>query len=219
MGVSCGPARFCLVGGEASFVCLAEERGAWSYSSPVVSPASRRFVSYSVSLLVPHVLRAGAAGRACPSHLIVLLASSGGAFIPVSSWRLVARLGERGGFGFSFYPDGERRGCGSRPAVPGPVLACLDAVGEWGDVVLVIGVPACFLSSYGCGALGLCGVPPPFGSSSSASCSPGYRSRLGPLIRFDGLNGRRDGGLLGYRGVAHHVSSIGVYNEYDVCDV
>ena len=76
----------------------------------------------------------------------------------VSPFRLVARLGERGGFGFSFYPDGERRGCGSRPAVPGPVLACLGAVGEWGDTVLVIGVPACFLSSYGCGAWGLCGV-------------------------------------------------------------
>ena len=50
-------------------------------------------------------------------------------FIPVSQFRLVSRLGERGGFVFSFYPDGERMGCGSRPAVPGPVLACLDAVG------------------------------------------------------------------------------------------
>lgn len=67
--------------------------------------------------------------RACSPRLIVLLISSGVAFIPVSPFRLVARLGERGGFGFSFYPDGERRGCGSRPAVPGPVLACLDAVG------------------------------------------------------------------------------------------
>lgn len=38
---------------------------------------------------------------------------------------------------------------------------------------------------------------------------------------FDLTDGTRGGtaGLLGYRGVAHHVSSMGVYNEYDVCDV
>lgn len=95
-----------------------------------------------------------------------------------------SRLGERGGFGFSFYPDGERRGCGSRPAVPGPVLACLGAVGEWGDAVLVIGVPACFLSSYGCGAWGLCGVI----IWLVVACFlffVGYRSCLVPLIRFE----------------------------------
>lgn len=63
--------------------------------------------------------------RACPSRLIVLLFPSCGAFIPVSPWRLVPRLGERGGFGFSSYPGGERMSCGSRPAVPGLVLACL----------------------------------------------------------------------------------------------
>lgn len=96
--------------------------------------------------------------RACPPRLIVLLVSSGGASCSSRRGVSSSRLGERGGFGFSFYPDGERMSCGSRPAVPVAVLACLGAVGEWGDVVLVIGVPACFLSSYGCGAWGLCGV-------------------------------------------------------------
>ena len=60
---------------------------------------------------------------------------------------------------------------------------------------------------------------PPFGSSSPASCLGAVAlasCRLSDLRRRDG---RRGGGLLGYRGVAHHSSSIDVYNEYDVCDV
>lgn len=43
--------------------------------------------------------------------------------------RLVSRLVERGGFGFSYYPRREWIGGGSRLAVSGPVLACLCAVG------------------------------------------------------------------------------------------
>lgn len=42
---------------------------------------------------------------------------------------------------------------------PGLMLACLGAVGEWGDAVLIIDVPACFLLSYGCVAWTPCGVP------------------------------------------------------------
>lgn len=49
-------------------------------------------------------------------------------------------------------------GGGSRLAVSEPVFACLDAVGGCGDAVLVIVVPTCSLSSYGCVAWGLCGV-------------------------------------------------------------
>lgn len=50
--------------------------------------------------------------------------------------------------------------------------------------MLIIGVPACFLSFYGCGAWGLCGVIIWF----VVACflfSVGYRSCLVPLIRFD----------------------------------
>ena len=45
--------------------------------------------------------------------------------------RLVSRLVERGDFGFSSHLGGGRMGGGSRLAVSGPVLACLDAVGGW----------------------------------------------------------------------------------------
>lgn len=47
--------------------------------------------------------------------------------MPVSSGRLVARLGERGGFGFLFYPGRERMGGGSRLAVP-VAGACLPSL-------------------------------------------------------------------------------------------
>ena len=187
-----------------------------SFACRLVS-ASRRFVSPAVSSLrlvlrclasrmVGRVLlvsswscrsRGVARGavescRACPSHLIALLVSSGGASCPSRRGISSRRLVERGGFGFSFYPDGERRGCGSRPAVPGPVLACLGAVGEWGDAVLVIGVLSCSLLSYGCG--GVARAVLMFGSSSPASCSWGHRSCLVPLIRFDET--RREAGRL-----------------------
>lgn len=110
----------------------------------------------------------------------------------VSSHRLV----ERGGFGFSSHLGGERMGGGSRHAVSGPVLACLDAVGDGGNAVLIIGVPACSLSSYGCGAWGRA-APPPFGSSSPVSCPRGCRSCLVPFIRFeaDGTEGGAAGAL------------------------
>lgn len=59
----------------------------------------------------------------------------------------------------------------------------------------------------------------PFGSSSPASCPCGIA--LAPCRLFDWMRrgGRRGDWLLMYRGVVHHVSSIDVYNEYDVCDV
>lgn len=61
----------------------------------------------------------------------------------------------------------------------------------------------------------------PFGSSLPASRSRwlSLLPRAAHSIR-GGRNGRRDGDcLLGYCGVAHRVSSMDVYNEYDVCDV
>ena len=135
----------------------------------------------------------------------------------VSSHRLV----ERGGFGFSSHLGGERMGGGSRHAVSEPVLACLDAVGDGGNAVLIIGVPACSLSSYGCGAWGRAAPPPHLahrrlflvpGAVALASC------RLSDSRRTGRKAGRR-ARLLGYCGVAHRVSSMDVYNEYDVCDV
>ena len=100
-------------------------------------------------------------------------------------------------------------GGGSRLAVPGLVLACPGVVGGWGDAVI-----ACPLSSYGCGVCAPCGVLYCVrrlllvsGAVALASC------RLSDLRRRDG---RRGGGLLGYRGVVHHVSSMDVYNKYDV---
>lgn len=62
---------------------------------------------------------------------------------------------------------------------------------------------------------------PHFGSSLPAS----HSRRLSLLPRAahsirGGRDGRRGGWcLLGYYGVAHHASSMNVYNEYDVCDV
>lgn len=78
---------------------------------------------------------------------------------------------------------------------------------------------ACFLSSYGCGAWGLCGVliwlVVACFLSSAASLLPRVAHSIG-----DGREGRRRGDcLLGYRHMAHRVSSMGVYNKYDVCDV
>ena len=135
----------------------------------------------------------------------------------VSSHRLV----ERGGFGFSSHLGGERMGGGSRHAVSEPVLACLDAVGDGGNAVLIIGVPACSLSSYGCGACGrAASSPPPIWLIVACFLVPGAVA-LASCRSFDSRRTGREagGGLLGYRGVAHHASSMNVYNEYDVCDL
>lgn len=173
--------------------------------------------------LVVLVERAGAcvwvSRRACPSRLIVLLFPSGGAFIPVSSWRLVPRLGERGGFCFSSYPDGERMDCGSRLVVSGLMLACLRC--RRGDEMMPCSSSAFPPVSYHSMAAGrgACAVSS-FGSSSPASCSP-LAIALASCRSFDLMrrDERRDGGLLGYRGAARRGSSMSVYNEYDVCDV
>ena len=118
----------------------------------------------------------------------------------VSSHRLV----ERGGFGFSSHLGGERMGGGSRHAVSEPVLACLDAVGDGGNAVLIIGVPACSLSSYGCGACGrAASSPPPYlAHRRLLSCPRGCRSCLVPLIRFeaDGTGGGWRAAWLSWRG-------------------
>ena len=113
----------------------------------------------------------------------------------------------------------ERMGGGSRLTVLWPVLACLRCRrGMWRCRAhhRFIGVSACSLSSYGYGAWGRAGVPGlarcrllPAIPLSSRIGSPDERRR----------DGRRDGGLLGYRGVVRRGSSIDVYNEYDVCDV
>lgn len=71
--------RFCSLasrrGSGASFVHPAAWRCACPHPSPVVSFASRPSVSCGVSLLIPHVLLARAARRACSYHrgLIVLV--------------------------------------------------------------------------------------------------------------------------------------------------
>lgn len=56
---SYGSARWRLVVAEASFVCPAAWQCACPHPSPAVSSASRRVISFIVSLLVSHVLRAG----------------------------------------------------------------------------------------------------------------------------------------------------------------
>lgn len=125
----------------------------------------------------------------------------------------------RGGFGFSFHLGGERMGGGSHPAVPGPVLACLCAVGGGTMPFSPSSFPPALYHPMVAGRKAV--RRPPFGSSSPAACSRGCRSCLvSPISIGDGRNGRRRGDcLLGYRHVAHRVSSMGVYNEYDVCDV
>ena len=133
--------------------------------------------------------------------------------------RLVSRLVERGGFGFSYYHRREWIGDGSRLAVSGPVLACL---------LRRRGRAMPFSSSefppapYRPMAAGRGAVRrPPFGSSLPTSRSRwlSLLPRAAHSIR-GGRDGRLDGGcLLGYRHVAYRVSSIDVYNEYDICDV
>lgn len=83
-----------------SFACPVSWRCACPHPLPIVSSASRRFVSLIVSF--SDVLRA-VGGASCSFRR------------GVSS----SRLGERGGFCFSSYPGGERMSCGSCPAVPG----------------------------------------------------------------------------------------------------
>lgn len=125
----------------------------------------------------------------------------------------------RGGFGFSFHLGGERMGGGSHPAVPGPVLACLCAVGGGTMPFSPSSFPP---APYRPMAAGRGAVRrPPFGSSLPASRSRwlSLLPRAAHSIR-GGRDGRLDGGcLLGYRHVAYRVSSIDIYNEYDVCDV
>ena len=134
--------------------------------------------------------------------------------------RLVSRLVERGGFGFSFYLGGERMGGGSRPAIPVDCDCLFWFRREMGQCrSRHRRSSACFLSSYGCGAWGLCGVliwlVVACFLSSAASLLPRVAHSIG-----DGRDGSRRGDcLLGYRHVAHCVSSMGVYNEYNVCDV
>lgn len=228
----CRVLRFCSLAsrrGVASFVCPAAWRCACPHPLPVVSFASRPFVSCVVSLLVPHVLRAAAVGRACSSHRVC---SSRGAWLSVvlgrlavivrlisgcssrvvwrgvvpvslvvSSCRLVARLGERGGFCFSFYPGD-----------------C-----EWSEVLVSSSRGLAFVclrcrrgmwrcrSHHRCSRLAHRRLFLAPGGIALASC------RLPDLRRRD--ERRDDGCLLGYRRAAHHVSSMNVYNEYDVCDV
>ena len=69
---------------------------------------------------------------------------------------------------------------------------------------------------------GMGSVRYPLLCSLSASCSRGLSlsSRFACLVRDDGTeDGRRGGGMLGYRDGARHDLSIDVYNEYDICDV
>ena len=132
--------------------------------------------------------------RACSPRLIVLLISLSGAFISVSSWRLVARLEGRGGFGFSSYPGD----------------------GEWSEVLvsssrgLAFVCLRCRRGMWRCRSRHRCSRLLPiilwlrgmgsvrclsFGSSSSASYSRGYCSHLVSLVRLETTGreaGRRD---------------------------
>lgn len=93
------------------------------------------------------------------------------------------RLGERGGFGFSFYPGGGGGAAALVLSAPGrdACLSSLSSGGRCGDTVLVIGVPSCYLSSYGCGSIG----------------SVGRSYSLVSIARLEATGRGRDGGLLG----------------------
>ena len=134
----------------------------------------------------------------------------------VSSLRLVGR----GGFGFSFCLGGSGWAAVLVSSVSWPVLACLRYRRG--------GAMPCSSSAHRRSRLAPChhmatghlsGRASPFGSS-PASCSRVLSAlvsyRLSRLEAAGREAGRR---MLGYRGVVHHVSSINVYNEYDVCDV
>ena len=62
--------------------------------------------------------------------------------------------------------------------------------------------------------------PPPIWLIVACFLVPGAVA-LASCRSFDSRRTGREagGGLLGYRGVAHHASSMNVYNEYDVCDL
>lgn len=97
-----------------------------------------------------------------------------------------------------------------------PVLACLDAVGGWGDAVLIIDVPAYFLSSYGYVVWVPCGVFHLVHRRLLFVLR--WLSFLPRPVSFDSRRAEREAGRLlawlSWRG-----SLIDVYNEYDVCDV
>lgn len=128
----------------------------------------------------------------------------------VSSCRLV----ERGRFGFSFHPGGS--GWAAVPVLPSRGR-CLLAPASSGDVAMPFSpVPYHPMDAgYGLRAVSsivfvVCFLFPGLSLSSRFAC----------LVRDDGTeDGRRGGGMLGYRGGARHDLSIDVYNKYDVCDV
>ena len=215
--------------GGVSCVCFAAGRDARSHPLPVVSSASRLMRLVGRLVVASHVLRAWMAWRACSSHCCRSSRAVGCAFVLVSFSRLVGASRRRGvidglpvavawracgsrgcvlshrlvgawGFGFSSYLGGERMSGCSRLAVSEPVLACLGAVGGCGDVVLVIGVPSCPLSSYGCVAWGRAASP--IWLVVACFLPRGCRSCLVPFIRFEaaGREAGRRAAWLSWRG-------------------
>lgn len=136
---------------------------------------------------------------AVASRLVVSLggeASASRLILGGSGWAAVLVLPSRARCLLVFMPSGMGR-CRSRHRRSNPLLIVL---WMWG---------MCFVWCL------------PFGSSSPASCSP-LAIALASCRQFDLTNGTGDGTrgcLLGYCGVAHHASSMDVYNEYDVCDI
>ena len=132
MGVSCCPARFCLVEGRAERYSFVLRRG-------------------GVRILIIRHLASRPSSR-LPSRL----SSRSPMSCEPDAWTCLLVSLPHHGFAVLVSRDGELMGGGSRPAVPGQgrclLVFCLDAVGGWGNAVLVIGVPACSLSSYVCGA-------------------------------------------------------------------
>lgn len=224
---SCGVAALCL-----------------PHHSPVVSFASRLSVSCGVSLFVLHALRAGAAWRACSSHRgLIVLVWRGRSWcrgvllcLPVSSDLFFSC--RRSGRSFS-----SRRGVSSLVSWSGEALASRLILGGsgWAAVLVLPSRTRCLLTFMPSGMgrcrsrhrrsnpllivlwlWGMCSVwYLPFSSSSPASCSP-LAIALASCRQFDLTNETGDGTrgcLLGYCGVAHHASSMNVYNEYDVCDI
>lgn len=247
MGVSCGSARWRLVvvPGRHSFIlrrggvlALILRLSSCSLLVPPSRVASRLLVlpcpagSGSVAcLLVPSCLFFSWGGGRCRSWCRGVLPC-----FPVSSDLLFSC--RRSWRSFS-----SRRGVSSLVSWSGEALASRLILGGsgWAAVLVLPSRARCLLTFMPSGMgrcrsrhrrsnpllivlwlWGMCSVwYLPFSSSSPASCSP-LAIALASCRQFDLTNETGDGTrgcLLGYCGVAHHASSMNVYNEYDVCDI
>lgn len=233
-------------GSGASFVHPAAWRCACPHPSPVVLFASRPSVSCGVSFACS-TMPCGFGQRGVLARPIVSVLLVGGGrcrswcrgvlpCFPVSSDLLFSC--RRSWRSFS-----SRRGVSSLVSWSGEALASRLILGGsgWAAVLVLPSRARCLLTFMPSGMgrcrsrhrrsnpllivlwlWGMCSVwYLPFSSSSPASCSP-LAIALASCRQFDLTNETGDGTrgcLLGYCGVAHHASSMNVYNEYDVCDI